>query len=262
MVQSRSGDMRLDLPVAVLVTAFIASVVAANVTGGKIVSIVGFSLSVGALAYPITFLYTDVLSDVFGKRATQQVIWMGFLANVLVGGFIWLSVQISPAEFWLDQGEYANVLGASARVFFASTCAFLTSQLIDVEIFHFIKRLAPGFGVLWIRNNASTFISQGIDTVAHSLVSMSFIALLDTPICFGVLWIRNNASTFISQGIDTVLFASIAFIGVVPFEQVLDIIIGQYVIKLFIALLDTPICYLGVWVLTRRKDYEFDGQLR
>ena len=223
MVQSRSGDMRLDLPVAVLVTAFIASVVAANVTGGKIVSIVGFSLSVGALAYPITFLYTDVLSDVFGKRATQQVIWMGFLANVLVGGFIWLSVQISPAEFWLDQGEYANVLGASARVFFASTCAFLTSQLIDVEIFHFIKRLAPGFGVLWIRNNASTFISQGIDTV---------------------------------------LFASIAFIGVVPFEQVLDIIIGQYVIKLFIALLDTPICYLGVWVLTRRKDYEFDGQLR
>ena len=223
MVQSRSGDMRLDLPVAVLVTAFIASVVAANVTGGKIVSIVGFSLSVGALAYPITFLCTDVLSDVFGKRATQQVIWMGFLANDLVGGFIWLSVQISPAEFWLDQGEYANALGASARVFFASTCAFLTSQLIDVEIFHFIKRLAPGFGVLWIRNNASPFISQGIDTV---------------------------------------LFASIAFIGVVPFEQVLDIIIGQYVIKLFIALLDTPICYLGVWVLTRRKDYEFDGQLR
>ena len=119
---------------------------------------------------------------------------------------------IPPASFWEGQDAYNTTLGSVPRIVLASMLAYLVSQHHDVFAFHLWRRLTKG----------------------------------------RFLWLRNNASTMVSQGIDTVLFITIAFVGVVPTNVLLNMILGQYVIKLCIAVADTPICYALV-ILIRRK---------
>ena len=90
----------LSFPVALIFGIFIGSVVVANVTGSKIIMLLGFPLSVGALAYPITFLCTDILSDVYGKKTAARAVWGGFIANLIVAIFVVIAVSFPPAGMW------------------------------------------------------------------------------------------------------------------------------------------------------------------
>jgi uncharacterized integral membrane protein (TIGR00697 family) len=130
-------------------------------------------LAVGVLPYPITFLCTDFISEIYGRRRANMVVWVGFLLNVWVVGFLWLGGTLPPVPEMGPQGlpspdahDYAfyRVRQLTMGAVAASMAAYLAAQLVDVWLFHFWKRLTAGRH-LWLRNNGSTLVSQMVDTV-------------------------------------------------------------------------------------------------
>ena len=193
----------------ILTGLFVICLGAANIlSAGKLISIFGRTIDAGIIAYPLTFLFTDTISEVWGKKTARSVIWVGFFSNILLMFLIWIGGLLPPSPIWGDQQAFQTVLGAVPRIVIASLVAFLISQHHDVFAFNFWRNKTQG---RW-------------------------------------LWLRNNLSTGVSQAIDTVIFGIIAFYGVVPFNVLVgEIMLVQYVIKIAVALLDTPFCYLLVW---------------
>lgn len=189
------------------------------------------TVAVGVLPYPLTFLCTDLISELYGKERANQVVWMGLLLNIWVLFIVWLG-GILPGFEPLDPATGEIVRDAAGRlpVFFeirnltfgavtASMAAYLTAQFVDVYLFHFWKDLTNGKH-LWLRNNGSTLVSQLVDTISVVLIT-HFLA--------GALPIDD------SQGLWPQL---IRFIGY------------GYLFKMVAALLDTGPFYLCVFWLT------------
>jgi uncharacterized integral membrane protein (TIGR00697 family) len=193
----------------VLATLFTTCLIVANIITAKLVSIGGWVMPAGVIAYPLTFLFTDVISELYGRRIASRVVWVGFGANLLMVVLVFGGKLLPPAPFWEGQPAYESILGVVPRIVLASMIAYLISQQHDVFAFHF-----------WRQKTKARF-----------------------------LWLRNNASTIVSQGIDTGLFITIAFWGIVPTEILINMLLTQYVIKLAIAVCDTPFCYLLVVLL-------------
>jgi hypothetical protein len=191
-----------------LIATFAALVVLANITAVKQVEIAGLFAPAAVIAYSVTFLLTDMLAEHYSKRDAHRAVWAGFYANLLLVAVVLITLKMTPAPFWGLQAEYEKILGLVPRIVFASMTAFLVSQHLDVIQFH-----------LWKKKTGGRY-----------------------------LWLRNNASTMVSQLIDTTLFITIAFYGVFP---ILPVIKGQYLIKLAIAVLDTPFIYLSRWIYQR-----------
>ena len=196
---------------AILATLSTTCLLVANIIAVKLVSIGGWVVPAGVIAYPLTFLFTDVISELYGRRIASRVVWVGFGANLLMVMLVFGGRLLPPAPFWDGQPAYESILGMVPRIVLASMIAYLISQHHDVFAFHF-----------WRRKTKARF-----------------------------LWLRNNASTMVSQGLDTGLFITIAFWGTVPTGILLNMLLTQYVIKLIIAVCDTPFCYL---LIALRKD--------
>ena len=172
-----------------------------------------FVLSAGVLPYPLTFLVTDVLSEVYGRRRAQQVVHAGFIASaftVVVVMLGWLAPAIPDSP--VDDATYTHVFAKTPLLIAASMVAYLAAQHVDVHLFHFWKRLTEGRH-LWLRNNASTIVSQLVDTVL--VVSLIFYdRLLDGDI-----------------------------------DYVAGLVLEGWLFKVLCALLDTPLIYGAVAVL-------------
>lgn len=193
-----------------LIATYAALVVLANIIAVKQVEIFGLYAPAGFIAYSVTFLVTDMLAEHYSKRDAHRAVWAGFYANLLLVAVVLISVKMTPAPFWGLQSEYEKILAFVPRIVFASMVAFLISQHLDVIQFH-----------LWKEKTGGRY-----------------------------LWLRNNASTMVSQLIDTSLFITLAFYGT-PGFPLLTVIKGQYLIKLLIAVLDTPFIYLSRWLYQR-----------
>jgi uncharacterized integral membrane protein (TIGR00697 family) len=204
-----SDRQRAENYLALLACLYSGSLVLAAVLASKIIAIGRLVVPAGVLAYSVTFLITDVISEVWGKQRAQTVVIGGFITLVLVFVLTGISILWPPASFWPHQQAYETILGSSARIMIASLTAYLFSQYHDVWAFHFCKRLT-----------AERY-----------------------------LWLRNNASTIASQLLDSVVFITIAFYGVVPLAP---LILGQWVVKVGVAVLDTPLVYLLVYLVRRR----------
>lgn len=196
----------------VLATLFVTCLLVANILAVKLVSIGGWIVPAGIIAYPLTFLFTDVIAELYGRQVASRVVWVGFGANILMVILVFGGRLLPPAPFWKDQPAYQSILGAVPRIVLASMTAYLISQHYDVFAFHF-----------WRQKTKARF-----------------------------LWLRNNASTMVSQAFDTGIFITIAFWGTVPNGTLLNMLLSQYIIKLAIAAADTPFCYLLVGVLRAR----------
>ncbi len=222
------GDQRAAYEQFYLVLAaiFIAALVACNLIFQKFFiwdfSLFGTSIqfeqSVGILAYPVTFLVTDILSEIYGKERANRVVTSGLVASVFVLALVLVS-SFADATSWspVDNETFQQVFGLQWVAVSASMVAYLGAQYLDIRLFHFWKRLTHGKH-LWLRNNASTITSQLVDT---ALVN-GLLAALGTP---GVTWER-----FPVLFLNGVLF------------------------KWTMALLDTPIFYAAVFYLRRRFD--------
>jgi len=205
----------LEFKTKLLLGLFVASLIAANLIGTKITKFWIIEVSVGIFAYPITFLITDIIEEVHGKEKTKQFIWVGFISLVFILLMTALAVWLPFAERSFVKENYTQVFSTTLRIFIASIIAFLISQFHDVWSFNFWKQKTHG---KW-------------------------------------LWLRNNASTIVSQFIDTVIFMFIAFYALTPKHTVsymFALIIPYYLLKIVIALIDTPFVYAGVWWLKKK----------
>jgi uncharacterized integral membrane protein (TIGR00697 family) len=196
----------------VLATLFATCLLVANILAVKLVSIGGWVVPAGVIAYPLTFLFTDVITELYGRKIASRVVWLGFGVNILMVILVVGGKLLPPAPLWEGQSAYESILGMVPRIVLASMVAYLISQHHDVFAFHF-----------WREKTKGKF-----------------------------LWLRNNASTMVSQALDTGLFITIAFWGTVPTGVLENMLLTQYLIKLGIAALDTPFCYLLVGLLKER----------
>lgn len=180
------------------------------------------SVPAGVVAYPFTFLATDLISELFGRKRAQMLVWVGFGMNVfmllLMSINHWLP-NSSGVSGGLDlfEGVYQFMIGNTI----ASMIAYLIAQSVDVRLYHFWKRLTKGKH-LWLRNNASTTVSQLVDSTA----------------IITILYLAGN----LGDAIDNV-------------GAVIILILNSYLFKFFFALFDTPLMYLGVRLL---KNYDED----
>lgn len=187
---------------------FVTGLIVANVVSSKIVSFWGLVIPAAIVAYPMTFLITDVIGEIWGKDQANRTVKVGFVCQIFSLVLIMLANMLPVAEFANNQEAFESILGSSFRVVFASMVAYTVSQSWDVFVFHKIRDW-------YIAKNGTTQ---------------------------GGKWIWNNASTMTSQIIDTAIFITVAFYGKVP--DIATMIVSQYVIKFFFAACDTPIFYL------------------
>ena len=202
---------------------FIASLVTCNLIANKFVTVdLGFKVfvvSAGILPYPITFLVTDLISELYGQKKANLVVIAGFFASMVVLLFLWLGGQFNaiPDSIVTDE-VYNSVFRNAWRIIAASMVAYLFAQVVDVRIFHFWKKLTNG---------------------KH-------------------LWLRNNASTVVSQLLDTILVICILFFGVWGTDQIFSAIIDGWTFKMIMALIDTPIIYGIIYLLKGKIDIAKD----
>ena len=175
-----------------------------------------FYLSVGILPYPLTFLVTDILSECYGKRRANQVVMAGLVASLFVMLVVWAADRIpSIGGVDVDSGVaiagrdfdsmFHQIFGKTGRAVGASMAAYLVAQLVDIQLFHFWRRLTGG---------------------RH-------------------LWLRNNGSTVVSQLLDTSLVVSLLFVGTESAARIPQMILAGWTFKAIAALLDTPLFYLA-----------------
>ena len=180
-----------------------------------------FVISVGILPYPITFLITDLISEIYGKKRANQVVIAGIFASVFSVLIVYVAnvvpaVSSSP----VNNEMFTHVFGRTIIAVAASMAAYLFAQFIDIQIYHFWKRITKGKH-LWLRNNFSTFLSQFVDT-------------------FSVVFL-------------------LCFFEVLPWSIFKGFLISGFLFKVLIAICDTPFLYLGVYLFKKRfklKDYE------
>jgi len=204
---------------SIFLVIFITMIVLTNIIGVKLFEIYSITLTTGIITYPLTFLITDIVCEVFGKKKASLMVLLGFFASILSLIFINLAVILPGSEVWVNnslgynsiedmQNAYESVFTLPGFLITASMLAYLVAQLIDVSIFHYLKKLTSE-KKLWLRNNISTIFSQLVDTIIVN-------------------------SIFLYFGLN------------LGWDIILKIIIASYIFKILIAIFDTPFVYIGV----------------
>lgn len=191
----------------ILVGAFSGSLVLAIVIAGKLGVIPffeDFSLSASVFVYSATFIFTDVLSEIYGKKAARNAVFSGLFLYPLLYLTINFAIEWQPHALWeANQDAFQATMGTNLRIIIASICGFCSSQLHDIWAFHFWKEKTNG-KYLWVRNNASTMVSQLIDTtvfytiaffgvfpifklIVFTYIVKLVIAAVDTPVVYFVV---------------------------------------------------------------------------
>ena len=183
-----------------------------------------FELSVGILPYPITFLITDIISEIYGKKKAVQVVITGIFASffsiiLLLVADALPAIENSP----INDNIFKQVFSMTPLAVIASMLAYLTAQLVDIKIFHFWKNLTKG-KLLWLRNNFSTFSSQFIDS---SLV-------------IGLLCVFN----------------------IISWDLFWGLVLSAIIFKIIIAIIDTPILYFFVWLLRKKFNLKINEEIK
>lgn len=202
----------------ILGALFVCALVVSNLIFQKFFSwdffgLYTFEISVGILPYPVTFLITDIVSEVYGKKKANQMVTAGIFASFFSLLIVYVS-QVAPATSWspISDQIFTKVFGVTTLAVFASMMAYLLAQYVDIQVFHFWKRITNGKH-LWLRNNFSTFFSQFIDTFS-------------------------------------VLFLLCSF-GLIEWELFGGLLLGGFLFKVIVAAVDTPLLYIGVWYLRK-----------
>ncbi|MFT4964122.1 MAG: putative integral membrane protein (TIGR00697 family) [Halobacteriales archaeon] len=216
-----------------LIGLFVTALVTAQVTASKLLAFeLPFSLPVtgstlvlpgAALAYALTFLASDCYAELYGRRAAQIVVNVAFGMNFVLLALVWSTIA-APAVPGGTPESFRTVLGSSTNIVIASMLAYLVSQNWDVIVFHKIRDATDG-RALWLRNVGSTATSQLLDTIIF--VTVGFLL---APRLLGL------GSTY-------------------PVEVVLQLLVGQYVFKVFVAIVDTPFAYAIVALLRDRDGH-------
>jgi uncharacterized integral membrane protein (TIGR00697 family) len=197
----------------VAVTAFfVTSLIVANIVAVKIVSIGGFQVPAGTVTlFPLSYIFGDILTEVYGFRRARQVIWLGFACNLLAVAAIWAAGLLPAADFWQDQAAYDTILGFTGRLLLASFAGYLAGEFVNSFVLARLKLLTRG---RW-------------------------------------LWSRTISSTLLGQFVDTGVFILIAFTGVIPDDQLARTFFHAWLFKVAYEIIATPLTYAIVGYLKR-----------
>ena len=209
------GFILLDLGLVTIIYRFfgktglyvviVASIITANIQVVKTVEVFGFVATLGNVLYGSIFFATDILSEVYGRKAARRGVWLGFIGMLLMALWMQIGLRFIPHASDFAQGSLSTIFGLMPRIAAGSMVAYLVSQHHDIWAFLYWKKRTKG----------------------------------------RLLWLRNNASTMVSQAIDSIIFCSIALWGLYDTNIWLQILVSTYVMKLIVAAIDTPFLYLA-----------------
>jgi len=187
----------------VVVGIFISCLIVANIIAVKLVNIFGFTMPAGVIVFPISYIFGDILTEVYGYRQARRVIWLGFFCNLLVVTTIYIAQILPGASFWDAQAAYERILGFAPRLLLASFAAYLAGSFANSIVLARMKVITKG---RW-------------------------------------LWTRTIGSTLIGEGLDSLVFILIAFVGTVPAASLPTIVVTQWLTKTLYEIIATPLTY-------------------
>lgn len=199
--------MKQETKFLTLTSVFIAlNVISILIGPAKVIQLGIFAIAVGAISFSLTYPITDVMTEVWGKKATKEVVWSGLIAYLITLVFLVLFIKLPPASYWQHAEAFNTIFSLSIRITIAGVIGYAITQYHDIYAFLFWKKVTNG---------------------KH-------------------LWIRNNLSTIVSQFIETLIIIVIGFWGILPGAQLMSMFWGWYLFKVLFALGDTPLVYLLV----------------
>ncbi|MCW8443886.1 queuosine precursor transporter [Fluoribacter gormanii] len=188
------------ISVGILFTTFL---ILSNLAAFKIASFGSISFAAGLIFFPLTYVFDDILTEVYGFKVSRRIIWTALLANTIVFLGTWLTIYLSPSPYWPHQQAYATVYQGTLRVFIASVISYFFGEFANSIILAKLKVLTSGER----------------------------------------LWLRAITSTMIGVGIDTLLFTHIAFLFIIPYSGIWQIIGTMYLLKVLYEICALPITY-------------------
>ncbi|KTD03526.1 queuosine precursor transporter [Fluoribacter gormanii] len=188
------------ISVGILFTTFL---ILSNLAAFKIASFGSISFAAGLIFFPLTYVFDDILTEVYGFKVSRRIIWTALLANTIVFLGTWLTIYLSPSPYWPHQQAYATVYQGTFRVFIASVISYFFGEFANSIILAKLKVLTSGER----------------------------------------LWLRAITSTMIGVGIDTLLFTHIAFLFIIPYSGIWQIIGTMYLLKVLYEICALPITY-------------------
>jgi uncharacterized integral membrane protein (TIGR00697 family) len=211
MTQSRTHGYRyFDLIMAL----FVAVLLISNVASSKILQLGPFTFDGGTLLFPISYIFGDILTEVYGYRRSRRVIWVGFGSAALMAGVLALVGALPPAEGWEHQAAYEAILGTTPRIVLGSLVAYFAGEFSNSYTLARMKVLTQG---RW-------------------------------------LWTRTIGSTLVGEGVDTLLFVTIAFAGTLSWPLFWSIVISNYIFKVGLEVVMTPVTYRVTGFLKRTEN--------
>jgi uncharacterized integral membrane protein (TIGR00697 family) len=203
------------------VAVFITCLITANITAVKLVNVFGLVLPAGIVIFPISYIFGDILTEVYGYRRARRAIWLGFTCNLIAVVAIWLGQVLPPASFWSGQAAYERILGYTPRLLLASFLAYLVGEFANSFVMAKMKIATRG---RW-------------------------------------LWTRTIGSTVAGEGLDSLVFITIAFVGEIPWAGLGLAIVTQWLAKSAYEAAVTPLTYAAVKFLKQREGidvYDYD----
>lgn len=209
-----------------ITAVFVTSLIVSNIIAVKLFSAGPAILPAAIIIFPISYIFGDVLTEVYGYARARQVIWIAFLCNLLAVVAIWISIQLPPAPFWsvgiygspeVSQKAYEAILGFAPRLLMASFIAYLFGEFLNSYVLARMKIATNG----------------------------------------RYLWMRTIGSTLVGQLADTGIFILLAFYGTIPVHMLLNLIVSQWLIKCAYEAAATPFTYLVVGYLKRTENEDY-----
>lgn len=201
-----------------LITAFFVTVLlVSNIASSKILALGPFTFDGGTILFPLSYIFGDVLTEVYGYARSRRVIWTGF-AMIILAAFVFMIVGLLPAAGdWDGQPAYDKILGLNPRIVLASVLAFFAGEFSNSYIMARMK--------VWMKGRR--------------------------------LWVRTIGSTLVGEGVDTVLFVAVAFWGVLGTDLLIAIVVSNYIFKVGVEVLFTPVTYRVIGKLKKleKEDY-------
>jgi len=197
----------------IVVAVFITSLMTANIIAVKLVSVFGLVMPAGVIVFPLSYIFGDVLTEVYGYAQARRVIWLGFFCNLILVIAVWIGQVLPAASFWDGQAAYERILGYTPRLLAASFLAYLIGEFANSFVLARLKVATEG---RW-------------------------------------LWMRTIGSTLVGQGLDSLVFIFLAFWGMIPVAGMVSAVVTQWLVKSAYEALATPVTYWVVGTLKRKE---------
>jgi uncharacterized integral membrane protein (TIGR00697 family) len=183
--------MNVSHRLVIIAAIFVTCLITANIIAVKVIGIGSLVLPAAIIVFPISYIFGDILTEVYGYRWARRVIWLGFLCNLIFVFFAWVGQLLPPASFWEGQEAYRSILGYAPRLLVASFCGYLVGEFVNSFILAKMKIATRGRW-LWSRTIGSTIVGQGLDTAIFIIIAYAGTSSF-VPIMILYHWLVKTA---------------------------------------------------------------------